>query len=76
MTNDEIKKLALRYGFTERQQADGTTGLNLYVYAFANALIDITAKKEREACANVCEGMHEEDRPGDYADAIRSRSKT
>ena len=28
---------------------------------------------EREACAQVCEGMHEEDRPGDYAYAIRAR---
>lgn len=28
---------------------------------------------EREACAVVCEGMHEEDRPSDYADAIRAR---
>lgn len=25
-----------------------------------------------EKAAQVCEGMHEEDRPGDYADAIRS----
>lgn len=29
---------------------------------------------EREACAVVCEGMHEEDRPSDYADAIRARA--
>ena len=28
---------------------------------------------EREACAQLCEGMHEEDRPGDYAYAIRAR---
>ncbi|HET8695764.1 MAG TPA: hypothetical protein VFM33_13915 [Aquabacterium sp.] len=25
-----------------------------------------------EKAAQVCDGMHEEDRPGDYADAIRS----
>ena len=29
--------------------------------------------EEREACAKACEGMHEEDRPGDYAYAIRAR---
>lgn len=28
---------------------------------------------EREACAVVCESMHEEDRPSDYAYAIRAR---
>ena len=37
---------------------------------FAN----LVASEEREECAKVCEGMHDEDRPGDYADAIRSRS--
>lgn len=31
---------------------------------------------EREACAKVCESMHDEDRPSDYAYAIRARSKT
>lgn len=36
---------------------------------------DLVAEKEREACARACESMHEEDRPGDYAYAIRARSK-
>lgn len=40
MTNQEIKALALKHGFTEQQQADGGTDLNLYVYAFANALVE------------------------------------
>ena len=31
--------------------------------------------REREACAQTCEGMHEEDRPSDYAYAIRSRGQ-
>lgn len=55
MTNEEIKKLALQYGFTERQQADGSIGLNLYVYAFANAVADLTRKEERERCAKKCD---------------------
>lgn len=31
----------------------------------------LVAARERERCAQVCEAMHEEDRPGDYAYAIR-----
>ncbi|WP_441280600.1 hypothetical protein [Tardiphaga sp. 862_B3_N1_1] len=31
------------------------------------------AAVEREACAQLCEAQHEEDRPGDYAYAIRAR---
>ena len=31
------------------------------------------AAREREACAQLCEGMHDEDRPGDYAAAIMRR---
>ena len=31
------------------------------------------AQKAVEACAKVAEGMHEEDRPSDYAWAIRNR---
>lgn len=33
------------------------------------------AEAEREACAKLCDGMHDEDRPGDYAWAIRARGK-
>ena len=40
--------------------------------AVQDAVSDAVAA-EREACAVVCEGMHEEDRPSDYADAIRAR---
>ena len=36
----------------------------------------LVAAGEREACARVCDAMHEEDHPGDYAYAIRARSKT
>ena len=37
MTRDEIKKLALHFGFTLREQKDGTQDLNDYVYKFATA---------------------------------------
>lgn len=40
MTNEEIRKIALAHGFTERLQPDGTTDLNAYVYAFARAMFD------------------------------------
>ena len=40
MTNDDIRKIALAHGFTERLQQDGTIGLNAYVYAFARAMFD------------------------------------
>lgn len=39
MTNDQIKELALAYGFKLREQSDGTMDLNPYVYDFARALI-------------------------------------
>lgn len=40
MTNEEIHKIALAHGFTERLQPDGTTDLNAYVYEFARAMFD------------------------------------
>ena len=40
MTNEEILKIALACGFTERLQSDGTTDLNAYVYAFARAMFE------------------------------------
>ena len=39
MTNDQIKELALAYGFKLKEQSDGTMDLNPYVYDFARALI-------------------------------------
>lgn len=41
---------------------------------YTQADLDAAVQKEREACAQVCDGMHEEDRPSDYAYAIRARS--
>ena len=40
MTNEEILKIALACGFTERLQSDGTTDLNAYVYSFARAMFE------------------------------------
>ena len=39
MTNDQIKELALAYGFKLKEQSDGEMDLNPYVYDFARALI-------------------------------------
>lgn len=39
VTDEEIKALALRHGFTERDQGDGRMDLNPYVYTFARALL-------------------------------------
>lgn len=38
MTNEEIRALALAHGFTLREQPDGSTDLNHYVYTFAMAM--------------------------------------
>jgi hypothetical protein len=35
-------------------------------------LVGIVRKDERERCAKVCEDMHDEDRPSDYAWSIRA----
>lgn len=42
---------------------------------FLQRFAALVAAAEREACAKVCEAMHEEDRPDDYAYTIRARSK-
>lgn len=40
---------------------------------FAQLIAQQAAEAEREACANLCEQQHAEDRPGDYAYYIRAR---
>ena len=77
MTNDEIRALALSHGFTLRPQPDGSMDLNPYVYAFARALI----KKEREACAQLCEegwkrGLGEKYQGDVFAAAVRARGES
>ena len=39
---------------------------------YDQAAIDAAVAAERERCAKLCEGMHDEDRPGDYAWTIRT----
>lgn len=65
---------------TKRQEAEAIkaeflerTGQYLTNDASREACIAEAVAAEREACARVCEGMHEEDRPHHYADAIRGR---
>ena len=38
MTNEQIKELALAYGFKLREQSDGNMDLNPYVYDFARVV--------------------------------------
>lgn len=71
MTKDEIKAMAIKCGFTLREQSKGRMDLNPYVYDFAERLI----AAEREACAKIPLGFDiGEDRCNEIADAIRARS--
>lgn len=59
MTPEEIKALALKCGFSEREQPGGGMDLNPYVYRFAQALLDRRPLQEIGAhpapCARFCE---------------------
>lgn len=70
MNSYEIIKLAREAGF-HNWYCDPSRE---YHFGCVVKFAELVAAAEREECAKVCEGMHEEDRPGDYADAIRSRS--
>ena len=70
MNSDEIIKLACEAGL-HNWYSDPSRE---YHFGCVVKFAELVAAAERDACAKVCEGMHEEDRPGDYADAIRSRS--
>ena len=79
MTRDDIIRMAQEAGFRSPAPADGCMGI-AFDYrdgtdsgASLEAFATLVAASEREACAKVCEAMHDEDRPGDYAYAIRSR---
>lgn len=72
MTRDEIIAFARDSGVIDFRDAD----LDEHVADFVDFLCDFAASvaaEECEACAKVCEGLHNEDRPCDYAYAIRSR---
>ena len=59
----------------DAQELAAKSGLahRMAVQRCVQAAVAEAVAAEREACAVVCEGMHEEDRPSDYAHAIRSR---
>ena len=59
----DMQELAAKAGLAHR----------MAVQRCVQAAVSEAVAAEREACAVVCEGMHEEDRPSDYADAIRAR---
>ena len=69
MSRDELIAMAREAGFV---LADNATDEAFNRFRAFAALV---AAREREACAQVCESMHEEDRPSDYAYAIRARGK-
>ena len=81
MTHEEIIAMAREAGF-RTGHIDLTTGEPIPFIAPASGtscmwevlrFAALVAAKEREACALVCDGMHEEDRPSDYAYSIRAR---
>jgi len=73
MTPDQIIQWAREAELAEPRD-DASTLPADYVEALAK-LCALSVAKEREECAKVCEGMHDEDRPTDYAWAIRARGE-
>ena len=58
---EAIRSLALRHGFTLRQQADGEMDLHEYVYAFAQEVFQAGIKAAREAdCAGAGHAKQQE----------------
>lgn len=61
LTDPDLGEWMVDYGYSEGR-----------IKKFA----ELVAAAEREACAQMCERMHEEDRPSDYAYSIRTRGAT
>lgn len=82
MDREEIIRMALEAGLPGAGDHDFRGGFDKMTRPEQDALqaieyfAELVAAKERKACAQLCEGMHEEDRPGDYAYAIRARGAT
>ena len=53
MDIQKIKELALANGFKLKEQADGSTDLNAYVYDFANAIEQAAKAQAAQAWINV-----------------------
>lgn len=73
MTKDVIE-LAREAGFPFNKYGllQGDCDGEIEADAMFSSFAALVAARERERCAQVCEAMHEEDRPGDYAYAIRA----
>jgi hypothetical protein len=69
MTQDEIIEMARQAGISK----DHAQGMTLFLEAFAK----LVAKKEREACAEICDRFQARDvgmQPAECAGAIRARN--
>lgn len=70
-SKERTARIEARQRLADAQEVAAKSGL-AHRKAVQEAVAEAVAD-EREACAVMCEGMHEEDRPSDYADAIRAR---
>ena len=73
MTRDQIIQWAREAELAEPRD-DASTLPAVYVDAL-ELFAQLARADEREECAKVCEDMHDEDRPTDYAWAIRARGE-
>lgn len=69
MNQEQVIEWASEAGFVMEGDLRGAGRLPELLQRFA-ALV---AQHEREQCAQVCEDMHAEDGPSDYAWAVRAR---
>ena len=74
--SDELEALAKRHGaLSYRNRADTQNPAFGFSVAGLESLLAEVRVDALEEAAKVCESMHEEDRPGDYAYAIRKLKK-
>ena len=74
--SDELEALAKRHGaLSYRNRADTQNPAFGFSVAGLESLLAEVRGDALEEAAKVCESMHEEDRPGDYAYAIRKLKK-
>ena len=75
LDTERTARIEAQQQLADAQELAAKAGLahRMAVQRCVHAAVAEAVAAEREACAVVCEGMHEEDRPSDYAHAIRSR---
>ena len=75
LDTERTARIEAQQRLADMQELAAKSGLahRMAVQRCVQAAVAEAVAAEREACAVVCEGMHEEDRPSDYADAIRAR---